>query len=225
MIPENEYQEIEGRYYVQPQVAVDEGNAFIENLRNTQQQNTQQISSDTQALGTNIPSSLGGLTGANSYFTSRFQTPQTNSLVADLRATTQAKALNDVLETEQAIWKKRYQDAYRKYQKRQYDKANTPTTTNPTTTAGQGDVTTTVTDDELEARGKLNISGSDISNGGQYIVSPDVNKYGGHDIIWVTPSGQNITLPQLSDGSYVTTDVREFIRAHGGANLPFIGSN
>ena len=31
----------------------------------------------------------------------------------------QAKALNDVLANEQAIWKNRYQQAYRNYQKRQ----------------------------------------------------------------------------------------------------------
>lgn len=149
MLPESEYQTIEGRQYVNPQVALDESTSFIENLRNTQQQNTQQISADTQALGTDVPSSLGGLTGANSYFTARYQTPQTNALVADLRATAQAKALNDALATEQAIWKKRYQDAYRKYQKSQYDKANTPTTTTtPTTTAGKGDVTTEPTDDD-----------------------------------------------------------------------------
>lgn len=137
MLPESEYQTIEGRQYVNPQVALDESTSFIENLRNTQQQNTQQISADTQALGTDVPSSLGGLTGANSYFTARYQTPQTNALVADLRATAQAKALNDALATEQAIWKKRYQDAYRAYQKSQYDKANSPTTT-----TGPGDMTT-----------------------------------------------------------------------------------
>ena len=225
MLNDNEYQEIEGRQYINPQVALDESNSFIENLRNTQQQNTQQISTDTQRLGTNVPTSLGGLTGSQSYWTSRYQTPQTNALVADLRSTAQAKALNDALATEQAIWQKRYQDAYRAYQKRQYDKANTPTTTSPTTTAGQGEVTKTVTDDEVEARGGLNISGDDISRGGQYIVSPDVNSYGGHDIIWVTPSGQNITIPQLSDGSYATSDIREFVRRYGGANLPFMGGN
>ena len=63
------------------------------------------------------------------YFTSRLQTPQTNSTVANLRATAQAAALNQALQNEQEIWKKRYQDAYRAYQKRMNDKANQPTTT------------------------------------------------------------------------------------------------
>lgn len=118
MLPSEEYTEVEGRAYVNPQVSLDETTDFIQNLRDTQGQNTQQIISDTRALGTEVPSSLGGLTGAESYFTSRYQTPQTAALVADLRSTAQAKALNDALANEQAMWKKRYNDAYRAYQKR-----------------------------------------------------------------------------------------------------------
>ena len=119
ILPDNEYQEIEGRAYINPQVSLDESNAFIDNLRSVQGQQNQEIFSDTQMLGTDVPSVMGGLTGGNSYFTSRYQTPQTNSAVANLRAAAQAQALNDVLSNEQAIWKKRYQDAYKNYQKRQ----------------------------------------------------------------------------------------------------------
>lgn len=130
ILPDNEYQEIEGRAYINPQVSLDESNAFIDNLRSVQGQQNQEIFSDTQMLGTDVPSVMGGLTGGNSYFTSRYQTPQTNSAVANLRAAAQAQALNEVLANEQAIWKKRYQDAYRNYQKRQNARANAPTTTN-----------------------------------------------------------------------------------------------
>ena len=126
LLPTNEYKEIEGRQYLNPQVQLDESNTFIDNLRASQGQQNQEIFTDTQRLGTDISSDLGGLTGANSYFTSRYQTPQTASAIANLRATAQAQALNEVLANEQAIWKKRYQDAYRNYQKRQYDKANSP---------------------------------------------------------------------------------------------------
>ena len=227
ILPTNEYTEVEGRVYSNPQAGIDETNTFIDNLRATQGQQNQEITQQTQNLGTDISTNLGGLTGAEGYFTSRYQTPHTVSAIANLRATAQAAALNEVLANEQAIWKKRYQDAYRKYQKSAYDKANRSyggggTTGGTGSDAGQGDVTTSVTDDELEARGALNISGSDITNGGQYIVSPDVNRYGGHDIIWVTPSGQNITIPQLSDGSYASTNVRDFVEKHGGSTL-FLG--
>lgn len=129
ILDENEFVEVEGRGYVNPQVALDESNTFIDNLRSTQQANNQQIQTDTYNLGTEIPSNLGGLTGAESYFTSRYQTPQTVSAVANLRAAAQASALNQVLQNEQDMWKKRYNDAYRKYQKSAYDKSNTPSTT------------------------------------------------------------------------------------------------
>lgn len=129
IIPENEFTEVEGRVYVNPQTGVDTTNAFIENLRQTQQGNTQQIIQDTANLGTEVPSNLGGLTGGTGYWTSRYQVPQTNAAVQNLRTAAQAQALNDVLANEQAIWKKRYQDVYRDYQKRQNAKANTSGTT------------------------------------------------------------------------------------------------
>ena len=129
ILPTNEYTEVEGRVYANPQVAIDESNTFIDNLRSTQGQQNQEIFTDTRMLGTDIPTVQGGLMGAESYFTSRYQTPQTNSAIANLRAIAQASALNQALANEQAVWKKRYNDAYKNYQKRQYDRANAPTTT------------------------------------------------------------------------------------------------
>lgn len=134
ILNDNEFVETEGRAYVNPQTALDESNAFIENLRNTQQANNQQIQTDTYNLGTAVPSNLGGLTSPTgdaglSYFTSRYQTPQTNAVVENLRSVAQAQALNQALQNEQEKWKKRYNDAYRRYQKSAYDKANQPQTT------------------------------------------------------------------------------------------------
>jgi hypothetical protein len=106
------------RRYINPQVSLDEQNAFIDNLRNTQQTNTAQITQDTQNLGTELPSNLGGLGGGTSYFKARYQTPQTNSMVADLRATAQAQALGTLMSNEIAKAKKRYNDAYRAAKKR-----------------------------------------------------------------------------------------------------------
>lgn len=128
ILNDDEFVEIEGRAYANPQVILDESNAFIENLRNTQQANNQKIQTDTYNLGTAVPSNLGGLTSPSgdtglSYFTSRYQVPQTEAAVANLRATAQAAALNQALQNEQEMWKKRYNDAYRNYQKRQYNRA------------------------------------------------------------------------------------------------------
>lgn len=140
MLNDNEYTEFENRKYLSPQVALDETNTFIDNLRNTQQANNQQIRMDTYNLGTRVPSNLGGLTGAGSYFTSRYQVPQTNVAVSDLRATAQANALNQVLQNEQNKWKKRYQDAYNAYQKRAWDSSNSAGGSSAGTSGEEGDV-------------------------------------------------------------------------------------
>lgn len=132
ILPTEEFQEVEGRLYANPQTIIDESNTFIDNLRATQGQQNQEITQQTQRLGTDVPTNLGGLTGAEGYFTSRYQTPQTNSVVANLKAAAQAAALNQVLANEQEMWKKRYNDAYRAYQKRAYDASKTPQ--NPSTT-------------------------------------------------------------------------------------------
>ena len=114
IIPTNEYTVVDNVAYVNPQVALDESNRFIDNYQATQAKNTAQIASDTQKLGTDTPSSQGGLIGGDSYFTSRYQTPQTASAIADLRATAQAKALNDVYS---ALEKKAQNDYYNAAQK------------------------------------------------------------------------------------------------------------
>ena len=153
ILPENEMTEVEGRVYINPQTGIDTTNAFIENLRQTQQANTQQIAQDTANLGTEVPSNLGGLTGGTGYWTSRYQAPQTNAAVANLRAAAQAQALNEVLANEQAIWKNRYQQAYRDYQKRQNIKANTPIVTrqsSPNENGTLGVDTNTSTGDTIE---------------------------------------------------------------------------
>lgn len=124
ILPAEEFKAYEGRRYVNPSLVPNETNQFIDNLRQTQQANTQQIAQQTHNLGTDVPSSLGGLSGAGTYFTSRYQTPQTNSAVSNLRATAQATALNEALANEKEAWSKRYNDAYRSYQKRQNDKMN-----------------------------------------------------------------------------------------------------
>lgn len=124
IIPTNEYTEFEGRAYLNPQVGIDESNKFIDNLRATQTQQNQEIANQTRMLGTDVPSVQGGLIGPESYFTSRYQTPQTNAVVSNLRSAAQAAALNQALQNEQAIWKKRYQDAYNNYQKRAWNRGN-----------------------------------------------------------------------------------------------------
>lgn len=189
MLNENEFTEVEDRYYLNPQIGLDESTSFIDNLRATQGQQNQEIAQQTQMLGTDIPSQLGGLTSGDSYFTSRYQTPATNAAVANLRATAQAAALNQALENEQAMWKKRYQDAYRKYQKSAYDKTNNPTTT---TKGGVDEIST-----KLSGVDKLVLTEDDMREGGALIVEP-----GSGNIIGEGFTGTNPRYVLQQDGSY-----------------------
>ena len=180
ILPENEFVEIEGRQYLNPQTGLDESNAFIENLRATQGQQNQQIASDTYNLGTDIQSVQGGLginTPANmGYFTSRYQTPQTNSAVTNLRAAAQEAALNQILANQQEMWKKRYNDAYRSYQKRYSGGSggNSGGSNGGNTSGWQGDVVDKPTT-ELYAMDSLTLDSNtpgDFGEGVTWTVNP-----------------------------------------------------
>lgn len=130
---------VDDRRYINPQVALDESNAFIQKLRDTQSSRNEQIQRDTYNLGTAVPSNLGGLGGSQSYFNARYQTPQTNNLVADLKATAQAQALSDVMNNEIAQAKQRYNNAYKAYSKRHGGSGGTTDPTNTKTPPVSGD--------------------------------------------------------------------------------------
>lgn len=100
------------RRYINPQVSLDEQNAFIDKLRQIQEGNNAEIIRDTKNLGTAVPSNLGGLAGGGGYFKSRYQTPQTNAAIANLRTAAQSQALSTLLNNEIGKANKRYKDAY-----------------------------------------------------------------------------------------------------------------
>ena len=110
----SEYYDFEDRRYVNPTLSRDEQLGFVNTLRDTVGRNTAQINAQTQALGSNLPSIQGGLTGTNSYFKQRYQTIPLETQVNTLKATAQAKALNDLFTNYQNQAANRYQQAYRK---------------------------------------------------------------------------------------------------------------
>lgn len=114
----SEYYDFEGRTYINPTLSRDEQLGFIDTLRNTVGRNTAQINTQTKALGSNLPSTKGGLTGSNSYFAQRYQTTPLETQVNTLKATAQAKALNDLMTNYQNQMANRYNQAYRSAQKR-----------------------------------------------------------------------------------------------------------
>lgn len=219
LLPENEFVEIEGRQYINPQTGLDESTQFIENLRAAQGQQNQQIAQDTYNLGTDIQSVQGGLgtnTPANmGYFTSRLQTPQTNSAVTNLRAAAQAQALNEVLANEQAIWKKKYQDAYKSAQRRAYNRSYGGSRGGGSTTGGgTGGDNTSTWGGEIEdivsdgtggytAVGKLSLDANDIAAGGKYVVDPgNGNIVRIDDTLSVNDPNYQTIYSRQADGSY-----------------------
>lgn len=114
---ENEYLTVNDRYYVNPQLSVDESEQFLETLRNAQKQGNAQIAQETHALGTDVPSSMGGLSGSGGIWEQRYQNPKVDSAVAKLRTTYQAKALSDTLSNLLEQKQQEYKDAYRRASK------------------------------------------------------------------------------------------------------------
>ncbi len=117
---ENEMIEFEGRQYVNPDISRDEQMAFINTMRDMQAQNNAQIATETHNLGTDVEPNRGGLSGSEDYWMSRYQTPQTNELVANMKAVAQQSALNNAMSNYSNMLQNRYNQAYRNYQKRAY---------------------------------------------------------------------------------------------------------
>lgn len=159
---------VDDRRYINPQVSLDEQNAFINNLRSTQQARNGEIATDTYNLGTAVPSNLGGLGGSGSYFNARYQTPQTNAVVADLRAAAQAQALNDAMNNELAQAQQRYNNAYKAYQKRV--NSNPTTTTDPDGGTGDAKLPITTNGGNSDPE-KISGKGSDTIRGNTHVGS------------------------------------------------------
>ena len=127
---ENEYLTVNDRYYVNPQLSVDESEQFLETLRNAQKQGNAQIAQETHALGTDVPSSMGGLSGSGGIWEQRYQNPRVDSAVAKLRASMQADALSKTMGNILSQKQQEYKDAYRKAYKKK-ENSNNPSGTNP----------------------------------------------------------------------------------------------
>ena len=133
---ENEYLKVNDRYYVNPQLSVDESEQFLEKLKTAQAEGNARIAQQTHNLGTDVPSSMGGLTGSGGVWQQRYQTPQVNSMVADLKATAQAQALNETLSNLMAQKQQEYKNAYRAAYKKKESGQNGSGTNKGTGTGG-----------------------------------------------------------------------------------------
>lgn len=113
----------QGLVEMSPVTSRDAQLAFIDNYRQTQADNTAQIGEQAHALGSDLPASQGGLHGPSSYWKSRYQTPQTESRVANLRTAAQLSVLNQLMSNDQANWADRLSQAQRSYNKARLNNA------------------------------------------------------------------------------------------------------
>lgn len=114
----SEFYNFEDQAYINPKLSSGEQMAFIDKFRDIQNQNNQQIATDTYNLGKALPSNLGGLGGGESYFNARYQNDQVDDMVANLKTAAQAQELNDVMSNYQNQLKRRYSNAQRSYNRR-----------------------------------------------------------------------------------------------------------
>ena len=114
----NEFYEFEDRAYINPTLSSGEQEKFIDNFRDVQNKNNQQIATDTYNLGKALPSNLGGLGGGESYFNERYQTNQVDDMVANLDTAAKAQALTDVMNNYTNQLKQRYTKAQQAYNRR-----------------------------------------------------------------------------------------------------------
>lgn len=204
---ENEFSTFEGRAYLNPTTSRDERLQFIDTLHEVQNKNNQEIISDTYALGSQLPSNMGGLSGAESEFIAKYQTPQTNQTVANLRAAAQQSALNTALSNLQNAYKKRYNDAMLAYQRRS------------SSSSGSSSPSGSVTIREPDYSGLL---GSSITGGGagSTVVKPDgtVGVFG-TDENGNPVGGDNVTVPSTTGNTTSVTNAPLTV-----SNSPFLNS-
>ena len=211
---------VEDRRYINPQVGLDESNAFIEKLRESQQAGTQEIAQDTYNLGTAVPSNLGGLGGAGSYFTSRYQTPQTNEVIANLRSTAQAQALNEAMSNKLAQAKEQYSQAYRNYQKRARSAALSGGSGAPATTGGGLKIGTNDTNNTTKLPG----TGSDTVAANTWAGAPyksSIYRYRNNGLEWYYDSSAplrqlpSMLSPNQKDGTLKKVSGKTYISMNG----------
>lgn len=208
--------EFEDRAYINPTLSSGEQEAFINSLRDVQNQNNAQIAEQTENLGTTVPSNLGGLGGGEAYFTSRYQTPQVGEMVATLKSAAQAQALNDVMKNYQAQLQNQYKQAYRNAQKR--SAARQRAYYNSLTGGGTGSGGGTGNGNTSGWNGDIDLVDGKTSSGTGSIIG-DMNEWLFGKLRDKAASGAAINEPpKMSD--YQITGEQQTQRVSGGTGLP-----
>ena len=197
----------EGIAEINPTASFDKQNAFIDNYRQMQGENTAQIDTQTHALGSYLAAPYGGLHGPSEYMKSRYQTPQTESRVAAMRTAAQLSALNQLMQNDQNRWNERYNQAYRAAAKRA-STPKTPVTPNNPSNGNTGLNITTSTGEpgSIDVNMNPNISGNNLIQTGEntYKNLATGETYSPAGTAFMSTSSQGMSLGVWPDGSRMT---------------------
>lgn len=132
--------EVNGQRYMRPEVVTNEYDQFVDNLRSAQAQHNAENRQTLDNLGSYpaSQSNLGGLGGAESTFAAKYETVPTVNLVANLRATAQAKALETAMQNELNYYSDVYSKKLAAKRRSAVTAASQPTTvSDPSNTKGE----------------------------------------------------------------------------------------
>lgn len=132
--------EVDGQRYLKPELATQENDAFIQNLRGVQAQQNLENRQTLDNLGSypSSQSNLGGLGGGEATFINNYQTTPTNNIVATLRAAAEAQALTQAMQNEVNYLQNKYKRTYQA--KAKAAKANGGNNSDDNTTTWDGEV-------------------------------------------------------------------------------------
>lgn len=172
----DEYTEFQNRYYVNPEVSMDEQNQFIDKFRDLQNADQVQINRDTYNLGTPTSSNKGGLVGAEGMWDVQYRRPAVNQAIENLRQVNMQQALNMSMANQQNVMANRVQQAQRNYNRAQAeayknDRLASRTNNTPSDTPGLGIDTNTGQTDPTDLAARPNAEKQqqyDEANGDQF---------------------------------------------------------
>lgn len=201
----------QGLAEVSPTASRDQQMAFIDNFRQAQGQNNQQIADSIHALGSDLEAPYGGLHGPSDYIKSRYQTPQTESRMAGLRTTAQLAALNQLMQNDLAKWKNKYNQESRNYNKRQRAKQNASSSGGGTGGTGEGGSnlninTETGVPETIDVNTNPNTSGNNIIQTGKntYKDLETGEEYSTAGTAFMSTANQGMSLGVWPNGSRMT---------------------
>ena len=212
--------EVDGQRYLKPELATQENDAFIQNLRGVQAQQNLENRQTLDNLGSYpaSQSNLGGLGGSEATWLDKYQTAPTNNLMANLRATAEAQALTQAMQNEVNYLQNQYKRLYQA-KARAAKAGKTTTTDDDGTSTWDGEFGEEETDGDGKTYtgvGALTVDSEDIARGGTYLMGADGNISRIDRSKKPGEPGYEIKYYRQADGTYRAKNEQQPLRINNG---------